>query len=336
MRKLDFPDYLELFFSKYAFLQRGLSPNTVSSYSDSLLLFLRFCEDVKGIRPEKITLFAINKHFVIDFCDWVESSLENSVATRNQRLTAMHALFRYIQGESPGHAALCRDILSIRMKKRRQEPPRYLSMEAIKAILASPDAKTKEGIRDLAIIGLLYDSAVRVQELLDLRFGDVTLGKPSTIRVLGKGNKQRIVPILPATAKILALYAKRYGLDDAAKHFFTNRGNNPLTRVGVSYILNKHVDAVKEKLPELITTTVTPHILRHSKATHLLLADVNLIYIRDLLGHSSVTTTEIYASTNPDFLRQAIEKTSSSVFTYVKGRAAKKIELSDFLKQYRV
>jgi site-specific recombinase XerD len=180
------------------------------------------------------------------------------------------------------------------MKKNKPKPPRYLSVEAVKAILASPDTKTKEGIRDLAILGLLYDSAIRVQELIDLKLGDVTLGKPAVVQVLGKGNKKRVVPILPATANILALYIKRYALDENENHLFTNRSNNPLTRVGVNYVLNKHVDIVKEKQSGIIAIKVTPHVMRHSKATHLLSADVNLIYIRDLLGHSSVTTTEIY------------------------------------------
>jgi site-specific recombinase XerD len=336
MKKLDFADHLELFFSQYVFLQRGLSPNTVSSYSDSLLLFLRFCDEAKGIKPNKLTLSNISKQLVLDYCDWIESALHCSVATRNQRLTAIHAVFRYIQGESPMHVALSRDILSIRMKKNKQVPPRYLSAEAVKAVLASPDAKTKKGLRDLAILCLLYDSAVRVQELIDLQLGDITLGNPSVVRVTGKGKKQRVVPILPATANILALYIRKYGLESKERHIFTNMSNNPLTRVGVNYILNKYVDMVKDKWPDIITIKVTPHVIRHSKATHLLSADVNLIYIRDLLGHSSVITTEVYAKTNPEFLRRAIEKTSNHIFGEVQESSPEKQRLPEFLKQYRV
>jgi len=338
MRKLDFSDYVELYFSKYVFLQRGLSPNTVSAYSDSLILFLRFCDEVKGIKPNKVTFSKINKQLILDFCDWIETSLKNSIPTRNQRLTAIHAVFRYIQSETPNHLALCRDILSIRMKKHMQKPPRYLSTDAIKAILAAPDAKTKNGIRHLAILSLLYDSAIRVQELIDLKLGDITIKKPSTAHVLGKGDKQRTVPIHPATANILALYIKKYGLTESEHYLFTNSSKNQLTRAGVNYIIKKYVAIVKANFPKLIPIPVSAHIMRHSKSTHLLAADINLIYIRDLLGHSSVTTTEIYASSNPEFLRQAIEKNSNRIFTDkdVQDPTPRKYDLPEFLKQYRV
>lgn len=336
MKKLDFPDYLELFFSKYVFLQRGLSPNTVSSYSDSLLLFYRYCEEAKEMRPDKVTIDLISKDLIVGFCEWLETVQHSSIATRNQRLTAIHALFRYIQCESPAHIALCRDILSIRMKKYRQEPPHYLSVEAIKVILSVPNANTIEGIRDLSILSLLYDSAIRVQELIDLKIGDVTLIRPSVIHVYGKGNKQRLVPIDPASAKIVSLYMKKYSLINKEQFLFTNRSGHQLTRVGITYILNKYVSAVKQTNPDLITIAVTPHILRHSKSAHLLSAGVNLIYIRDLLGHASVTTTEIYATSNPEFLRKAIENVSASMSPDIQTNVAMKRELTEFLKHYRV
>ena len=336
MKRTEFPDYLELFFSQYVFLQRGLSANTVSSYSDGFLLFFRYCDEIKGIKPNKLTFRLINKRLITDFCDWIEVEHGSSTATRNQRLTAIHAFFRYIQYESPEHVALSRDILSIRMKKCRQAPPKYLSTEAVKAILASPDSNTINGIRDLAVLCLLYDSAMRVQELIDLKIGDITLGKPAVIRVTGKGNKIRSIPILPETTNILSIYIKKYSLSDCGNQLFTNRSGNKLTRVGISYILNKYVRSIKIESPNLIPITVTPHIMRHSKASHLLSAGVNLIYIRDLLGHSSVTTTEIYATANPEFLRQAIEKSSENISVDIYYNETKRKELTEFLKQYRV
>jgi integrase/recombinase XerD len=332
----DFSDYLELFFSKYVFLQRGLSSNTVSSYSDAFLMFFRYCDKIKRIKPHRLTFEVINKQMVVDFCNWLEAEMGNSAATRNQRVTAIHALFRYIQVESPEHMALCRDILSIRMKKTQQTPPKYLSMEAIKKILSLPDTKTKEGIRDLAVIALLYDSAVRVQEMIDLCVGDITFNSQSVVRVVGKGDKIRSIPILPETANILKLYTKSSHLEEPRQTLFTNRSGLKLSRMGVSYILDKYVSQVKDGSPELIPFVVTPHVLRHSKATHLLTAGVNLIYIRDLLGHSSVTTTEIYATSNPDFLRKAIEKASVKTpgqDNYYSKKEKK--DLTEFLKTYR-
>lgn len=331
--KDNFADHLEKFFSHIT-LRRGLSKHTASAYSDSFLILFRYLQETKGIKPNKVTFSHLEKESISKFCDWIENSLGNSVSTRNQRLTAVHAFFRYVQSEEPSRLALCRDILSIRMKKHCIKPPKYLSADAMKAILSAPDSNDHAGIRDLAILCLLYDSAVRVQELIDLKLNDIIYAKPSTIRVTGKGNKVRVIPILPETAKILEVYVTRHELSTPDAALFTNRSGRCLTRVGVSYILNKYVAEVKERSPELISISVTPHIIRHSKASHLLAAGVNLIYIRDLLGHSSVTTTEIYATTNPEFLQKAIE--DSALKTTPPGsyvRNAK--DLTDFLKRYR-
>jgi integrase/recombinase XerD len=228
MRMNDFLDYLQLFFSKYVFLQRGLSTNTVSSYSDAFLLFFRYSDEIGHIKTHKITFDKLSKQLILDFCDWLELENGNSIATRNQRLTALHALFRYIQTEAPQQTALCRDILSIRMKKARQSPPKYLSIEAIKKLLSSPDIRTKEGMRDLAVLALLYDSAARVQELIDLHIGDITFNSQAIVRVTGKGNKIRSIPILSETANILKVYIKNENLKDPGHLLFTKRkGTNP-------------------------------------------------------------------------------------------------------------
>jgi site-specific recombinase XerD len=331
--KDNFADHLEKFF-KHISYRRGLSKHTASAYSDSFLMLFRYLHESKGLKPNQITFQHLSKESISCFCDWIENTLGNAVTTRNQRLTAIHAFFRYIQSEDPAKLALCRDILSIRMKKHGVKPPKYLSMEAMKAILSAPDASSQTGIRDLAILCLLYDSAARVQELIELRVNDITIAKPSTVRVTGKGNKVRVIPILPETAKILEIYIKRYDLSTPDATLFTNRSGQGLTRVGVNYILNKYVAIVMGDSPELIPISVTPHIIRHTKASHLLAAGVNLIYIRDLLGHSSVITTEIYASTNPEFLHKAIENSSLKTAppsTYAKNAK----DLTDFLKSYR-
>ncbi|MDD2299212.1 MAG: site-specific integrase [Fermentimonas sp.] len=332
----DFLDYLELFFSKYVLLQRGLSSNTISSYSDAFLMLFRYLEEVKHLKPHQVTFLHVGKETIADYCEWLELSLGNSIATRNQRLTAVHALFRYIQAEDPSRIAQCRDILGIKMKKHRSTPPKYLSVDAIKAILAKPDSKSDTGIRDLALLCLLYDSAARVQELINLKVADIVLDKPATVRITGKGDKIRIVPLLPETAVILKQYIKRYRLTAKDSVLFTNRSGNKLTRVGVNYILNKYIEIVNQQSPGLINITVTPHVLRHSKATHLLSAGVNLVYIRDLLGHSSVVTTEIYATANPEFLRKAIEQ--NAIRTSPKRlslTASETTDLITFLKRFR-
>ena len=331
--KDNFANHLENFFNHIAY-RRGLSKHTASSYSDSFMMFFRYLNETKGLKPNQITLHHFNKENISKFCDWIENTLGNSIATRNQRLTAIHAFFRYVQTEEPAKLALCRDILSIRMKKHCVKPPKYLSAEAMKAILSAPDPSTHTGIRDLAILCLLYDSAAREQELIDLKVADIIIAKPSTIRVTGKGNRVRVIPVLPETAKILEIYMKRHGLSTSSAALFTNRSGQCLTRVGINYILNKYVAEVKEESSKLIPISVTPHVMRHSKASHLLAAGVNLIYIRDLLGHSSVTTSEIYATTNPEFLQKAIENSALKT-TPPNSCISKEKDLTDFLKRYR-
>ncbi|RKL61324.1 integrase [Thermoanaerobacteraceae bacterium SP2] len=324
-------------FLKYS-SEIGQAPH-VSSYSDAFILFFRYCDEVAHIRQDKLTFKKINKHLVEGFCEWLEAENGCSVSTRNQRLAALHALFRYIQTESPEHISLCRDILSIRMKKTQKIPPKFLPIEAIKMLLATPDMHSKEGRRDLAVLTLLYDTAARVQELIDLCVGDVSLAVHSTVKLTGKGNKVRLVPILPETANIIRLCMKENQLNKpqcAELPLLTNKSHCKLTRVGITYILNKYVSKARKTAPELFPEPISPHILRHSKATHLLMGDVNLIYIRDLLGHVSVVTTEIYAKTNPEFMRKAIEKVAANTSPKNNYTEEEKQELIDFLKRYRI
>lgn len=337
--KNDFQDYLTTFFTKYITLQRGLSENSVSSYSDAFIFFLRYCQEIHAIRQEKMNFAVMSKNMITGFCEWLEKDRNCSISTRNLRLTALQTFFRYVQAEAPQHAALCRDILEIKRKKNTRKAPSYLQGIEIKMLLAEPDAHSKEGLRDLAIIALLYDTGTRISELINLRVGDVTINSVATVRVVGKGNKMRLIPISPETANIITAYQKSNKIDRniAIQPLFVNRSKMKLTRPGVTYILKKYVNLARAKNPEFFTIDVTPHILRHSKATHLLLSGVNLVYIRDFLGHSSVVTTEHYAKTNPEFMRKAIEKNSPSINNVTDDFSEKeKQEFTEFLKKLRI
>lgn len=335
MKPLEFIDYVELFFRKYASEQRGLSINTISSYSEAVLQFFRFYEIKIGIKPEKLKFQDLSRNRVYEFCLWLETDQGCTVSTRNQRLTALHSLFRYILGETPLYSGLCRDILSIKMKKVQKKPPVYLSIEAIKALLQIPNTSKNNELRDLALLCLLYDSGIRVQELIQLKTGDLSLSEKGLVTVLGKGNKMRSLPLSPTTTKVVKTYIERNSRQNSMDTLFVNRSGNQLTRAGVSYILNKYVNKLRETFEGNLPTKISPHLMRHSKATHLLFEGINLIYIRDFLGHSSVVTTEIYASTNPDFLREAIEVSNKMLEDPEELPQKKKNELIEFLKQFR-
>lgn len=335
MKTLEFVDYVQSFFLQYATNQRGLSMNTVSSYSDGILLFFRFYEEEIGIKSNKVKFQDLSKKRVYEFCEWIEKELRNKVSTRNQRLTVVHALFRYILGETPLYSGLCRDILSIKMKKVQKRPPVYLSVEATSELLKIPDTSKNCELRDLALLCLLYDSGIRVQELIQLNESDLMLLTNGLVTVVGKGNKIRSIPISPTTTKILKTYLERRNSKNSMKALFINRSGEKLTRAGVNYILNKYVDKLRETFKGTLPMKVSPHILRHSKATHLLFKGVNLIYIRDFLGHASITTTEIYASTNPEMIRDGIEVSNEMLGSLKEIPRKKKEELAEFLKQYR-
>jgi len=338
MMKADFPDYLTSFFSQYLKLQRGLSDNTIASYSDTFLQFFRYCKDKYGLLPDRISFDNLNRDLIYGFCQWLEEEKKSSVKTRNLRLTALHSFFRYVQMQIPEQSALCRDILNIPMKKSDKKPPTHLSDIEVKMLFAEPNIQTIKGIRDLAIMVVLYDSGARVSELTNLKIEDVNLTKTATIRITGKGKKMRLVPVSAETAKIIKAYYKSNRIDYSKgdRYLFVNKKGDSLTRPGINYILNKYVRLARKNNPGHFSIHVTAHVMRHTKATNLLLSGVSLIYIRDFLGHSSVVTTEHYAKTNPEFLRKAIEKNSEN---YMEGLEyytdSEKDNLSEFLKAFQ-
>ena len=201
----------------------------------------------------------------------------------------------------------CQRILAIPMKETEKRFVEYLPEQVLKELLSLPDQTKKYGIRDTALLCLLYDSGARVQELIDLCLLDIRLETPATIRLYGKGRKVRVVPLMSQTATILQKYLNMWHLDAARKPddpVFVNHQGKRLTRPGVTYILNKYMAQVSWMEGK---KGITPHIIRHSKAMHLLRADVDLHYIRDFLGHVQIETTEVYARADAEMKRKALE-----------------------------
>ena len=334
MRNKNFGQHLSEYFLKYISRQTGYSINTIKSYRDTFTIFLRYLNDELRIKPEKLSFEKMSKKMIEEFMIWLEEDKKYSVSTRNQRLAAIHAFFRYVQIEAPENLNLCNCILSIHTKKVVENTIPYLTIDAVKALLEAMDIRTKKGRRDLTLIALLYDSAARVQEIADLTVGDIGLS-PATVRLKGKGNKTRIIPIVGQTAKLLGSCLEEYDLlgeESINLPVFSNRNNHKLTRAGITYILSKYVEIARKKTPKLFRKKVTPHILRHSKSMHLLQANVNLIYIRDFLGHASVITTERYAKADSEIKRKAIEKASSNIVPDKNYSKKEKHELLSWLK----
>ena len=298
----DFALLIRDFMTRYLVATRNVSQNTVLSYRDSYVLLLHCLNECYGLKPENLKVQDVSPDRVKSFLEWLEEKRGCSIRTRNLRLVAIHSLFRYIAVQQPEYLFQAQQILSIPEKKTVQTIVSYLPAADIEALLAAPNPLTTQGLRDQAMLCLLYDSGCRVQELADLKVYNLRLSSPEQVTLTGKGRKTRIVPILKKTAAILSRYIEVYNLDCPSKRggplFFNVRGDK-LTRQGISYIIKKYADTVN-------LDHVTPHVIRHSKAMHLLQSGVNLIYIRDLLGHSDVSTTEIYARADETMKRKAL------------------------------
>jgi Site-specific recombinase XerD len=202
------------------------------------------------------------------------------------------------------------EILSIKVKTHEKRSVNYLSIDGIRLLLAQIPINTKKGRRDLALISLLYDSGARVQELIDLTPASLKLEKPCHVTLFGKGRKKRIVPLQDEQVNLLRSYMEENRLDLSGfnqRPLFFNSCGRKLTNSGISYILNNYINHARIQNPELIPEKISPHTLRHSKAMHLLQAGVNLVYIRDILGHVSIQTTEIYARADSKQKREALE-----------------------------
>ena len=312
MRTKDISFYITSFFSHYLVSQRNVSENTVKAYRDTFLLLFSFMSEEKGIRTDKLKIDDINRASVLSFLDWLEQERHNSAATRNQRLAAIHAFFKYLQAENVEFVFQCKQILSIPFKRHAKPLVQHLKEDELKAILQMPDTTKMWGRRDQVLLCLLYDTGARVQEIIDLTIGDIRLESPATVKLTGKGRKRRTVPLMSQTALLLKNYLDEQKLIEkgASCPVFFNRQQKKLTRKGVTYILGKYVKQAAE-VTSMPTFNITPHVFRHTKAMHLLNADVNMFYIRDIIGHVDISTTEIYARVDAEKKREILEKISN-------------------------
>ena len=307
----DFAKYLTLFFTEYLVLERGVSKNTIRSYGDTFSLVIEFMRHVKYISADRLKLVHFNRTVVLEFLDWLQSERHCSVSTRNTRLAALHTFFYYLQYVEIQHISKWQEILTIKIKRGERTSFSHMSMEGVKALLGQIPTDTIEGRRHLAMLSFLYDSGARAQELIDVTPENFSFEQPPFVVLYGKGRKKRIVPIQGKQIDILKIYMRDIGLDkpqNNTRPLFTNAHGGKLTTAGLTYIINHYANMVRIQSPGLIPDRISPHTFRHSKAMHLFQAGVNLVYIRDILGHVSIQTTEIYARADSKQKREALEK----------------------------
>lgn len=307
MKKTDFTKALTSYFSTYLPETCGVSPNTCNSYRDAFKLLLLYFQEEKGVPANRIELRMLNRNLASDFLDWLEVQRKVSVTTRNQRLAAMKAFAHYVQYRNPEYLENCTDIIAMRPKKHEKPVIPFLTEEELKALLAQPDPSTRHGLRDITLLSLLYDSGARVQEITDLKLKDIRLTNPAMVTLTGKGRKARQVPLMKETCKLLDAYIRNFNLNSEplTSPLFFNQKGQALSRYGITYILKKYVSQAEL---DSDTRKISPHVLRHTKAMHLLRAGVNMIYIRDFLGHVDISTTEVYARIDAEMKRKVFEE----------------------------
>jgi integrase/recombinase XerD len=251
------------FFQEYLPTLRGMSHNTIRSYRDALLLLLRFLSTRQRCGIERLELAAITAESVAQFLKSLERERQSGIATRNARLAAIHTFARFLATERPEHLARVQAILGIPFKRGgRVAPIEYLEQNEVEALLKAVDQSTASGRRDHALFSLMFNTGARVQELLNLRLCDLRLQPPYQVRLQGKGNKIRICPIWPQTAKLLRrLQEGRPDADHATAPLFVNHRGIGLTRFGVRYLLRKYLASVSTEVwssPGLVDTQLSP------------------------------------------------------------------------------
>lgn len=309
----DFAKLLSRYFNTYLVNQRNASPGTILTYRQAFVQFIEFMDDSKNTKPEKILLIDFSRENILLFLDWLEREKKSSISTRNLRLAVMRSFASFLKFDHPDHLEECMLILSIRFKKTTTGEMVYLKSEGMKLLLEQPDQKTVVGRRDFLILTLFYTTGIRVSELISIRVRDISLETPKVLKVLGKGRKIRFVPLLKQVVLPLKLYLKEHKLTEPQSlddFLFRNHLKTPFTRQGIFHVVTKYVKIARAKNPSLIPKGIGCHSIRHSTAMELVNSGVDLIYIRDLLGHVSVQTTEIYGKADTTARRKAIETSS--------------------------
>lgn len=298
--------FVRRFLLESVIADRNLSRNTQTSYRDAIRLLLRFIAERYHINATDLTVEDVNAEVVRNFLAYLEKEHRNSPATLNQRLTAIRSLFRFISQCVPELVDLATQVEAVPIRKTALPTISYLEKKEMDAFLATPDRSRLQGQRDYALLLFLYNAGARSSEAAHLTVGDLDLGTSPFVRILGKGRKIRLCPLWPHTAKTLrALLGRRLEGPREAAVFLNVRGA-PITRFGIHALVERMARRASKQVPSLQGKRMSPHVIRHSTACHLLRAGVDINTIRDWLGHVSLETTNRYAKVDLEMKAKAL------------------------------
>jgi integrase/recombinase XerD len=299
--------HVQAFFAEYLAQQRRLSPQTILSCRDTFRLWLTFLRDHTGVEPAALRLADVDAPVVLRFLDYLEQKRGNSVRSRNIRLAALRSFFRFVALRDPESLDIVTRVLAIPVKRTDQKLIGYLTRPEIQALLAAPDRATWVGRRNHALLVTLYNSGARVSEVTTLKQGQVRFAEHTCVQLVGKGRKERTIPLWVDTARVLRGWFQEVG-EDAAHVAFPSARGTPLSRDGVDYLLKQTVQRAAVACPSLATKSISPHVIRHTTAMHLLQAGVDIATIALWLGHESIDTTHMYLQADLAMKEKALEK----------------------------
>jgi len=290
----------------------GYPLTTVTSYYTSIEQFVRWLEERRGIRMKAVTIHHFSRDHVQEFLQYLEEFKQCKIATRNQRQSGIHSFLAYAADVEPLYMNAFMEVKKIKIKKAEKPEKVFLTVEEYRAIIEAIDLTTDTGIKHYTLINVMYDTAARVQESIDMKIEDFLFGIENSIHICGKGSKHRRVYITKHTVKLIKYYTERFHI--AGGLLFRNRSGVKLSDSGIDFILKKYVSLAKLSQPSLSGKRVSPHTLRRSKATHMLLNGASLPIIQRFLGHESIKTTEAYLDVGTESMIKAVEDASTLIF----------------------
>jgi len=305
-------NFIKRFFGHYLPVQKGLAANTLLAYRDAIKLLLSYASDTLKKHPEDLAVEDLDESLVLNFLDYVEKRRGCTPQSRNARLAAIRALFAFIARQEPSLLLQSQTIRMIPLKRTPHKTIDYLDEKEMQALLNTVDLTSRTGIRDKALLILLYNTGARVSEIVQLKPTDLRLDGTAQINLLGKGQKFRTCPLWPETVEALRDYLRqRTPKTPATQQLFLNANGLPVTRFGIRHILNQYATTARRQCPSIAAKAVNPHAIRHTTAMHLLRAGNDINMISYWLGHANLNTTHIYVEIDMEMKRRMLEKTGA-------------------------
>jgi len=299
--------HVHAFFTDHLCHHKRVSPQTLVSCRDSFRLLLTFIQQTAGIEPSALCLTDLDAPTILAFLDYLEQQRGNAIRSRNIRLSALRTFFRFVALRDPESIEIVTRILAIPTKREDKKLVGYLTRPEIDSLIAAPDRSSWIGRRDHALLRTMYNSGARVSEITTLKREQVSFGATTFLELHGKGRKERTIPLWSQTRDVLKRWFRE--LEEPKSHMaFPNARGRPLARHSVNYLIHKAVEGAAPSCPSLLTRPITPHLIRHTTATHLLQAGIDIATIALWLGHESIETTHVYLEADLATKEQALQK----------------------------